>query len=554
MKNDLLADINCLCTKANVALRWTELVFIAHTMTPTQKYRHTAIDTDIDVDGLLMKSFSGREELGKLFSYHVVLLDPKQDIDPDRLIGTGLTVRLELENTGTRFFNGFMSTLAFAGYEDGAGVYHAEVVPWAWLLTRTSDCRCFQEKTVKQILEEVFHGHGFNDFEFKLTGSYKPKVFCVQYNETDFNFISRLMEHEGMYYFFRHENGKHTMVIMDDMASHIQHPNRGAIEYHRKSGVQPDGYLYDMTFQKTVSTGGYATSDYDFKKPKEDLRSNKQQEKKHAGSKFEIFEFPGSFRDKEEGKKLSKVRVEEIQSGHETINAHCTARGLACGYLFELKKAERKDQERQYLITSTTISIISDAFTSGGAGGGDKFTCELTALPKTTVFRPARTAQKPVMRGPQTALVTGPAGEEIHCDEHGRVKVHFYWDRYSKADEKSSKWVRVSNASAGGGYGFVSLPRVGQEVLVEYIDGDPDRPVITGRLYNGDNKPPYTLPGRRTGASGKPIPAREAGDSMKSAWTTPRTASRSSSRLNGTWTSVCSRPTGHGSGRIAIPW
>jgi type VI secretion system secreted protein VgrG len=247
-----------------------------------------------------------------------------------------------------------------------------------------------------------------------------------------------------------------------------------------------------------VSSGAYAMNDYNFKQPKLDLRADQKQEKQHAGSKFEVFEFPGAFRDKEEGKKLAKIRIEEMQSGHETINASCTARGLACGYLFELQKADRKDQEREYLITSTLITIQSDAFSPGGGGGtGDKFTCELTALPKTSVFRPARVTPKPVMRGPQTALVTGPPGEEIHCDEHGRVKVHFYWDRYSKANESSSKWVRVSNPSAGGGYGFMSIPRVGQEVLVEYIDGDPDRPVITGRLYNEDNKPPYSLPGEK---------------------------------------------------------
>ncbi len=463
-------------------------------MPPTQKHRHAAIDTLLKVDSLLLKTLTGREELGRLFTYHAVLLDPEQDVDPDSLIGTGTTVRLELENGGTRYFNGFFSTIAFSGYENGMGVYHAEIVPWTWFLTRSSDCRCFQDQTVEQILTAIFKIYGFTDYKFKLKGTYKPRVFTVQYNETDFNFISRIMEHEGIYYYYKHENGKHTMVIVDEMSCHHPHPQRGPLEYHRKSGVLTDGYLFDMTFQKTVATGGYALNDYNFKQPKLDLRADKQQEKKHAASKLEIFEFPGSYRDKEEGKKLAKMRIEEIQAGHETVHACATARGLACGYIFELIKAERKDQNREYLITGTNITIQSDAYSPGGGSTGDKFHCEVTALPKSKIFRPARLAQKPQMKGPHTGLVVGPPGEEIYCDEHGRVKVHFYWDRYSKGNEKSSKWVRVSQAAAGGGYGFLSLPRIGEEVLVEFINGDPDRPVIIGRLYNNDNKPPYALP------------------------------------------------------------
>lgn len=465
--------------------------------TPIGKHRHAAIETALGPDRLLLKSMSGREELGRLFEYHLVLLDPKQDINPDQLVGLNTTVRLELENGKTRYFNGYIASLQFLGYQNNAGMYHAHFVPWLWMLSRTSDCRIFQNKSVKQILEEVFKDFGFQDYEFKLHGSYKPKVHCTQYNETALNFVSRLMEHEGIYYWWKHENGKHTMVITDDMSSHQPHPQRNKIEWRPRSGILEDGYLYDMSLQKTLSTGAFATNDYNFKQPKTDLRSKKVKEKKHAAAKFELFEFPGTYRENGDGTNLAQVRLEEAQTRHEVIEAITTARAMSCGYKFELTRAERKDQERKYLITSTSITISLDDYVSGG-GSGDKFDCHITAIPDSTVFRPARVTPKPVVRGPQTALVVGPPGEEIHCDEHGRVKLHFYWDRRSEANEKSSKWVRVSHPSAGGGYGFLSLPRVGQEVIVDFLNGDPDQPLVTGRVYNGENKPPYSLPGDKT--------------------------------------------------------
>ncbi|HEX2750414.1 MAG TPA: type VI secretion system tip protein TssI/VgrG, partial [Verrucomicrobiales bacterium] len=467
-------------------------------MNPTQENRHAAVETKLGKDRLLLKSFAGREELGRLFSYQIVLLDPNQDVDPDDLVGTMISVRLELENTSTRYFSGFLSKLSFLGYEKGAGVYHGEVVPWLWMLTRTSDCRSFQEKTVKQILETIFGEQGFHDFEFKLSRSYKPRVFCVQYNETYFNFVSRLMEHEGMYYFWKHENGKHTMVIVDDMSKHEAHPQRAEIEWRERTGLLEDGYLYDLRVQKAVSTGAYAHSDYNFKKPSDDLKKKKEKPLKHAAAKFELFEFPGAYREGADGDALAEVRIQEAQVGHETMDAMVTARAVSCGYYLKLKKAERADQQRRYLIVSTNISISQDAYTSGTGGNEDRFECHINAIPDNAVYRPRRSSVKPTMHGPQTAMVVGPAGEEIYTDEHGRIKVQFYWDRRSEGNEKSSKWVRVSQPAAGGGYGFCSLPRIGQEVIVEYIEGDPDRPIVTGCVYNGNNKPPYSLPGDKT--------------------------------------------------------
>lgn len=463
----------------------------------TGDHRHAAIETVLGPSKLLLKSMSGREELGRLFEYNLVLLDPDKDVDLDKLVGTNVSVRLQTEKSKTRYFNGYIASMSFLGYEDNAGVYHAQMVPWLWMLSRTSDCHAFQEKTVKQILEEVFKSFGFQDYEFKLTGNYKPRVFCVQYNETALNFVSRTMEHEGMYYWWKHENGKHTMVITDDMATHQPHPDRPTIEWRERTGVLEDGYLYDFRVQKTVSTGAFATNDYNFKKPKQDLRSKLAKQKKHAAAKFEHFEFPGIYREGGDGSKLAKVRLEEAQAGYESVDAMTTARDMSCGNKFQLTRAERSDQQRSYVITSTVLTISVDSYASGGSSG-DKYECHFTAIPDDLAFRPARISPKPLIRGPQTALVVGPSGEEIYCDEHGRVKLHFYWDRYSEANEKSSKWVRVSHPSAGGSYGFLSLPRIGQEVVVEFLNGDPDQPLITGRVYNGENKSPYDLPADKT--------------------------------------------------------
>ena len=465
---------------------------------PTQDKRHAAIETKLGKDKLLLKSISGREELGRMFSYQAVLLEATGDVDGNALVGTNVSVRVQVEDGSTRYLNGYVCSVASLGYEDGMGTYLAEVVPWLWLLTKTSDCRIFQEKTVEQIISECFNEHGFQDFKFELKRSYAKRVFCVQYNETTFNFVSRLMEHEGIYYYWKHENGKHTMMIVDDMASHDPCPGRAEIEWRPHTGLPQDGYLYDLRVQKCVSTGAFAHSDYNFKEPQNDLRKDEKSEKPHAASKFELFEFPGQYRDAGEGGALAKLRLQEAQTQQETMEAMVMARAVACGYYLKLKKAERRDTERRYLITATNLTITEDDYTTGGGSSGQKFECQISAIPDSAHYRPARVTGKPSMRGPQTALVVGPAGEEIYTDAHGRIKVHFYWDRYSTANEKSSKWLRVAQPAAGGGYGFVSIPRIGQEVMVEFIAGDPDRPIVTGCVYNGANQPPYSLPGEKT--------------------------------------------------------
>ncbi|HEY3897615.1 MAG TPA: type VI secretion system tip protein TssI/VgrG [Chthoniobacter sp.] len=473
---------------------------------PTQKHRFASIETPLGEDRLLLRNLTGREEMGRPFDYSLTLLDPQGDLDPNHLIGLNSTVRIQVE-TGeadqTRYINGFITSLSFLGYQYGAGLFHARLVPWLGLLTRTSDCRSFQERTVPQILEEVFTDFGFKDFRFDLTENYQPKPFCVQYNETAFNFVSRIMENEGMYYWWQHENGKHTMVITDSATTHGPHPLRSQIEWRPRTGVFEDGYLYNMRLQKTVSPGAYALNDYNFKSPQDDLRAKQDRPKPNAVANFAHFEYPGYYRERGNGERLSSVRLQEAQVNHETIDAEVTARAMAAGYKFQLTRAERADQERGYLIVGSSLSLSVNDYAARGTGSGDRFEGHIHALPEGVMFRPARITPKPTVTGPQPGLVVGPAGEEIYCDEYGRVKVHFYWDRRSHANQESSKWVRVSQSAAGGGYGFMSLPRVGQEVLVEFMNGDPDQPIITGRVYNKANEHPYDPKELKTRSSWK---------------------------------------------------
>ena len=466
-------------------------------MNDTQKHRQLGLDTKMGPDRLLLVRLSGTETVGRMFEYSVHLLDPKQDVGLEELIGTNVSARVQIEDGKSRFFNGFIVSLSFTGYLNGAGQYHARMVPWLWFLTKTTDCRIFQEKTVQQICEETFQDHGFTDFEFKLKGSHPPRVHCVQYNETDFNFVTRLLEEEGMYFYWKHENGKHTMVILDDKTSHDEVPGKSEIEWKQRMGNIEDGYLYDWTVQKSVTTGAFAHDDYDFKKPKQKMLGETQQPKDHSAADFEVYEYPGTYEAPGDGQVLSKVRLEETQQNAESASATCTARAVGSGYKFTLRKPERKDQAKEYLVISTRIDATETDYASGG-DGGVSYSCDLTVIPAAAQFRPGRVTFKPRVRGPQTAFVVGPPGEEIYTDEHGRVKLHFLWDRRSKSNEKSSMWIRVSHPSAGTGWGHLSLPRIGQEVIVEFLEGDPDRPIVTGRVYNGENIPPYPLPAEKT--------------------------------------------------------
>jgi type VI secretion system secreted protein VgrG len=440
---------------------------------------------------LLFHRMIAREELGRLSEFEIDLLSPRNDIAANEILGKNVTVKLELPTEGYRHFNGFVTRFSQGVMRGRYNVYHASVRPWLWFLTRTADCRIFQKKSIPDIVEEVFEDHGIADYELDLKGQYSPWEYCVQYRETDFNFVSRLMEQEGMYYYFRHAEGRHTMVITDSISGHGPFAGYETIPYMPLNRVRPEEEAVTRwTFGCEVQPGSYATNDYNFKEPRVDRNANREEPKDNELGTYEVYDFPGEYDEKGEGVYISVTRIEELHVQYELAQAATNARGLACGSTFRLKGFPRTDQNREYLVTAATHELEYSAYEAMEGGGAD-YGCSFTALHAPTPFRPARTTPKPVVQGLQTAFVVGPAGDEIHTDEYGRIKVQFHWDRVGNNDENSSCWMRVAQVWAGKRWGATFVPRIGQEVIVSFIEGDPDRPIVTGSVYNADQRLPY---------------------------------------------------------------
>ncbi|MEY2429494.1 MAG: type secretion system secreted protein VgrG [Verrucomicrobiota bacterium] len=468
-----------------------------------QENRPLGIKTELADDVLALRSFSIEEELGRMFEIEAELSSEDGQIDFDKVVGRNATIRLEIGDKETRYFNGEVSRLVQVANKDGFACYRATLVPWLWFLTRTADCYIFQDMTVPEIIEDVFTTYGFNDFDVKgLSGTYSKREYCVQYRETDFNFVSRLMEQEGIYYYFKHENGKNTLMLADAISAHEPFKGYEEIVFHevKTAGASREA-VTDWSMEKEVQPVVYALQDFDFKKPKTSLLASASVTRKYGAAHFEMFDFPGEYLESSDGDRLADARINELQAQYEVLEGQANARGLSTGCTFKLKKHPRGDQNREYLITSVTLFADGGPFGSMGEGSaaeGEHFSCNFTCIDKTQQFRPERLTPKPIIQGPQTAIVVGPAGEEIYTDKYGRVKVLFHWDRYGKADQDSSCWVRVSHSLAGKGWGQIANPRIGQEVIVEFLEGDPDRPIITGRVYNAEAMPPYALPANQT--------------------------------------------------------
>jgi len=488
----------------------------------TQDNRFIAIATPLGKDKLLLKSINISEQLGRPFVMKADLISEEPAVDFLQIVGKGVTIRWRMPAEGgaetKRFFSGYVSSFVQRPRVEGFHCYEATIVPWLWFLTRTADCRIFhsamseppEEMTVPGILKKVFKDHGFDDFTPALTATYRTMDHCVQYRETDFNFVSRLMEQEGIYYFFEHldEGGviKHKLKFADAKSAHAEYPNYGTIKYRASAQAASDGKgnIFYWSRIKQVQPGTFKVNDFDFKRPKTSLLGSDTQEKQHANAGFEMFDYAANYADEEpedHGDAYAKLRIEELQAQHDVIVGRADCPGLTCGCKFTLEGHPRADQNGAYMVVGVNYQCTAESYKQGGGGNpseGKIFSCDFTAIPADCVFRPARVTRKPRIQGPQTAIVVGKAGEEILTDEFGRIKVQFHWDRYSPANENSPCWVRVSQTWAGKNWGSIFLPRIGQEVIVEFLEGNPDRPIVTGAVYNGESKPPYPLPDNAT--------------------------------------------------------
>ncbi len=461
--------------------------------------RQAKITTPLGED-LLLLHMSGQEALGRMFHYQVSLRGQKEDIDPNAIIGKAVCVEVETEDDESRYFHGFVSRFSQQGRSTNYANYSADIRPWLWFLTRNSDCRIFQEMTVPDIIKEIFDIHGFSDYEFRLNSGYRTWEYCVQYRESDFNFVSRLMEQEGIYYYFLHKEDKHTLVLTEGYSGHDAIAGESEIAFHHSdTGVRHgERSISNWASSCELQPGTYALKDYDFKKPKSDLSANRAIPREHANANYEIYDYPGEYTETSDGEQYALARIEELHANFAQVGADTDARSMSCGGLFTLAEHPRDDQNAEYLVTEAQYDVAVNDYSSAEAEAQEPFQCSFAAILSSSNFRSQRTTAKPAVQGPQTAKVVGPAGEEIFPDEFGRVKVQFHWDRYGESNENSSCWIRVGQTWAGPGFGSQFIPRIGHEVIVDFLEGDPDRPLITGVVYNADNMPPYSLPGSKT--------------------------------------------------------
>jgi len=472
-------------------------------MALTQDDRLIAIETPLGSDVLLLRGLTGHEAISRLFSFELDLLSPDPEIKFEQIIGQSVTIRIRLRGDKERFFNGIISRFMQTGSDAGLANYRATMVPKLWLLTRTADCRIFQNKKIPDIIQEVIKENGITDLRTVLTGSYEPQDYCVQYRETDFNFVSRLMEQYGLFYFFEHGEKKHTLVLSDDLSAHKPCPEQDEVSWNPQGGESFDeDVITSLQWEETFRFGKYAVTDYNFETPSTSLKAEVKTKIAVGGNdKFEIFDYPGEYGKKAEGDGIAKLRMEEEEAQYKVISGSGGVRVFTTGYKFTLQDYVRKDINSEYLLTQVQhAASVGNTYEAGSAGGGnqDEYSNSFTCMPAKTPFRAKQTTPKPMVQGPQTAVVVGKSGEEIWTDKYGRVKVQFHWDRYGEKNEESSCWVRVSQNWAGKNWGAMFIPRMGQEVIVEFLEGDPDQPIITGRVYNAEQTVPYGLPGNQT--------------------------------------------------------
>ena len=476
----------------------------------TQIDRPFRVKTSLGDDALLLDSFVGVERVSDPFRFVLRLLSPDPNVDMQSLLTKPAVLTFQLAGDAERHIHGNICRMKLLEVgADAMAAYEAEVVPWFWFLTLFSDCRIFQNMAVPDIVEKVFKDRGFTDFRANLQGTYNPREFCVQYRETDFNFVSRLLEEEGIFYYFEHTEDKHTMVLADDVSAFAacpNQPNDASVQFAPTTGGRLDNdVVFTLEAEYRVQTGTASHTDYDFTKPNASLFATL------AGTqKGEAYDYPGKYATKDDGDHYARIRLEELEVGISTVRGASNCMGFESGYKFTLTNHYRDAANMDYTLLMVEHRARN---TSYSAGQVDPFEYKnrFEAIPNSVPFRPARRARKPVIDGTQTAVVVGKSGEEIWTDQYGRVVVQFFWDRQGTSNENSSCWIRVAQGWAGKQWGYICIPRIGQEVIVSFLEGDPDRPIITGSVYNAVQMPPYTLPDNQTQSTWKSMSSKGGG-------------------------------------------
>ena len=459
---------------------------------------------------LFFRSLSGSESMNGLYQYTVQVLAKVGTIKLPQVLGQNMTIAVPLSSGSPRYFNGYVTRFSRIGAHGSHYLYRAVLRPWLWFLGHTSDCRIFQNQTIPDIVKAIFDKYPNKSVDPNL-GDYAPQAYLVQYRETDLNFVCRLLERAGIAFHFSHDNGSHKMILTDSITGRPIAKDYGTIALRPETESGDDERLTSWHVSQEVATGAYVLKDFDYLKPKAPLiAALSPAATPEMTALGETFDYPGQFLTLDEGKKIAATRLQQEQAYYETIDAGGSVRGVGVGNIFSLTGPLSDEGDRQFLVVKAHYEIHGHSLESSGDSGKERtFHCALTVIDAKHPFRPTRVTPTPVVQGPQTAVVIGRdkkdvsgGKDEICTDDLGRILVRFPWERSKDAkpadsggidsdEDKPICWLRVAQLWAGAGWGTVFIPRIGQEVMVEFLEGDPDRPIVTGRVYNKDNKPPY---------------------------------------------------------------
>jgi type VI secretion system secreted protein VgrG len=458
-----------------------------------------AIETPLGKDKLLLEAFDGEEALGNLFVFRLDCLSVAETLSDTSIVGKQVSFRVNDSSNSPRWFSGYVSRFSWMGRDDVLTRWQVEVVPSLWFASLTSDCKIFQQQSVPDIVEAVLGDTSEITLSKKISGSHSPLDYCVQYRETDFAFVSRLMEHEGIGYHFEHAQGSLKMVVSDSNTAFTDCKDADVETAQGFASPATAGVITSWRHEYAFRPGKFVQTDYSFEEPTTSLLATGNGKSAYSGaSKAELFDYPGLYEKKPDGDASAKVRIEEEEATASVASGTSTCRSFSPGYTFKIKSHPNSaERGKKYLLTKVIhrASIRGAYEASAQAGSGFEYENSFESVPSETVWRPVRNTAWPAGTV-QTALVVGPSGEEIYTDQYGRIKVQFHWDRYGKQNEQSSCWIRVSQSLAGPQFGMQFIPRVGMEVVVSHLDDDPNRPLVTGVVYNGTNKPPFELPSK----------------------------------------------------------
>lgn len=493
------------------------------TATRTLSVSGPALPASADGEPLLqVRSVTGCERISEIYEYQINLTTPADpalasgltaNLDLKAMIGKSLTVTVQLDGSGTWFpgmtgeantgagerqISGLVFAARYVGQTARQDNYEIKIKPWIELTRHRTDYQIFQQQTVVDIIDNILQAHYVYSYDKRLSNVYAKMDYQVQYGESDFAFIQRLMQEHGIYWFFEHSNGFHRLILVDQISAH-QYTDSEAyrtLRYKAPDGRMDEEYVSEFQFTQSLRPGIWTTDDYDFKKPKADISARNELPQSTVHNHLERYEWPGDYVDPSQGEAFASVRMQELRAGGELGHGSGNLRNVACGTVFDLVRHPSARANQKYLVLGATFT--AEELADSTATGEYVIQTSFDVQPATVMFRPRRTVSKPRTTGPQTAVVTGAPGSEIWTNEYGQVKLKFFWDRSSVKDQNSSCWVRVSYPWTGSNYGSIHIPRVGTEVIVDFENGDPDRPIVIGRVYNAASMPPWTLPDNAT--------------------------------------------------------